>query len=203
MLHDLIEKIRKANRHKLRQETAPQDSDVYNIPDMDLKLLFKQELEKVGGRAFICQNRQDLIEKLKNFFNQKSYKTPVTFSREIKQILQQAEIKFYDDDEHFKHLDAGLNTCEALVAWTGSVVVSSKQAGSRQINVYAPELIIIAHSSQLFLNIDQALDYVLKKYNFDLSLLSLITGPSKTADIEKTLIYGMHGARQVYVFIYD
>ncbi len=203
MLQSIIEKIRKVNRNKLQQPAVPQDADVYNIPDMDLKLLFKQELEKVGGTTFICQNRQDLTQKLKQFFNQKSYKTPVTFSREVKEILQKAGIKFYDDKEHFKHLDAGINTCDALVAWTGSIVVSSKQAGSRQINVFAPELIIIAHSSQIFLNIDQALDYVLKKYNFDLSLLTLITGPSKTADIEKTLIYGMHGARQVYVFIYD
>ncbi len=202
MLDSLIKKIRKVNRHKLEQPRLPENADIYNIPSLDLKLLFKQELEKVGGKAFICQNQEDLTEKLKQLFSEKSYKTPVTFSPQIKQLLQQAQIKYYDDPEHFKSLDVGLNTCEALVAWTGSVVVSSKQPGSRQINVFSPELIIIARSSQLFLNIDQALDYVLKKYNFDLSLLSFITGPSKTADIEKTLIYGMHGARQLYVFVY-
>ncbi len=116
--------------------------------------------------------------------------------------MQKAELQFFDTEEDFLQLDVGLNECEALAAWTGSVLVSSALPGGRQINVYSPELIILARYDQLFPDIQDALDFVIHKYPQPPSQISAITGPSKTADIEKTLIYGMHGAKEVYVFLW-
>ncbi|MCK5078809.1 MAG: LUD domain-containing protein, partial [Bacteroidales bacterium] len=49
-----------------------------------------------------------------------------------------------------------------------------------------------------------ALKGMKEKYGQDLpSMISLITGPSRTADIEKTLVMGAHGPRELYVFLVD
>ena len=202
MLQKLLDKIRKNNLAKLPTVNKPKDADIYNIPNESLDVLFKDELEKVGGQVFICKNEQDLLVNLSQLFDQKKWQVPVTFSQEVAQVLDKAQINYFNDYEHFKNLDVGLNTCEALVAWTGSIIVSSAQRGGRQINVYAPELVILAHKEQIYKTLDEALDFVINKYKQKPSQISVITGPSKTADIEKTLVYGMHGARKVYVFIY-
>jgi L-lactate dehydrogenase complex protein LldG len=43
-----------------------------------------------------------------------------------------------------------------------------------------------------------------EKYNNEIpSMISLTTGPSRTADIEKTLVVGVHGPKEVFVFLID
>jgi L-lactate dehydrogenase complex protein LldG len=156
----------------------------------------------VGGQAFLCSNSQELKNQLKQLFISKHWQYPFTFDSQIKNILSELNIKFFDSYDNFQKIDVGLNTCEFLAAWTGSVLVSSALPGGRQLNVFSPELIFICNKNQLVLDPGQALIKLKQKYNNNLpSQFSFITGPSKTADIEKTLIYGMHGAKKVYVFI--
>jgi L-lactate dehydrogenase complex protein LldG len=91
-----------------------------------------------------------------------------------------------------------------LVARTGSVLLSSAQQQGRTASVYAPIHICIAYSNQLVFDIKDALQLVKEKYGAQIpSVLSFATGPSRTADIEKTLVVGVHGPREVYVFLVD
>ncbi|MBC7447901.1 MAG: LUD domain-containing protein, partial [Hymenobacteraceae bacterium] len=61
-----------------------------------------------------------------------------------------------------------------------------------------------AHCSQVVADIRPALELMQRRYGRRLpSMLSLITGPSRTADIEKTLVLGAHGPRQLVVFLLD
>jgi L-lactate dehydrogenase complex protein LldG len=53
-------------------------------------------------------------------------------------------------------------------------------------------------------DVKDALISLQKKYNNQLpSFLTLATGPSRTADIEKTLVVGVHGPKEVFVFLVD
>ena len=62
----------------------------------------------------------------------------------------------------------------------------------------------MAKSSQLVYDIRDGLDALKEKYKQNLpSLISLATGPSRTADIEKTLVVGVHGPKEVYCFVID
>ena len=64
--------------------------------------------------------------------------------------------------------------------------------------------ICIAYSSQLIYDIKEALEFIKTKYQNGLpSLISFATGPSRTADIEKTLVVGVHGPKEVYCFLVD
>ena len=80
----------------------------------------------------------------------------------------------------------------------------SAQQSGRTVSVYAPVHICIAFTSQLVYDVKDALQLVKDKYAGKIpSLITLATGPSRTADIEKTLVVGVHGPKEVYVFLVD
>ena len=101
-------------------------------------------------------------------------------------------------------MDAGITYCEYLIARLGSIMVSSKQTSGRRLNVFPENHIVIARSSQIVADLKDALKNIKEKYVGNLpSMISVITGPSRTADIEKTLVMGAHGPRELYVFLID
>ena len=100
--------------------------------------------------------------------------------------------------------DASITSCEFLIARTGTIVLSAAQESGRTASVYAPIHICIAYTDQLVYDIKDALLMLKEKYQHDLpSLITFATGPSRTADIEKTLVVGVHGPKEVYVFLVD
>jgi len=70
------------------------------------------------------------------------------------------------------------------------------------VSVYAPIHICIAYTDQLVYDIDEALISLQQEYGEQLpSMITLATGPSRTADIEKTLVVGVHGPKEVFCFL--
>jgi len=100
--------------------------------------------------------------------------------------------------------DVVITTCEFLVARTGSMVLSSAKVEGRTASVYAPVHVCIASTDQVVYDIGDALDLMKQKYGLRLpSMISFATGPSRRADIEKTLVVGVHGPKEVYCFLAD
>ena len=100
--------------------------------------------------------------------------------------------------------DASITSCEFLIARTGTIVLSAGQESGRTVSVYAPVHVCIAYSDQLVYDIKDGLQMLKDKYQIELpSLITFATGPSRTADIEKTLVVGVHGPKEVYVFLLD
>jgi L-lactate dehydrogenase complex protein LldG len=96
----------------------------------------------------------------------------------------------------------GITSCEFLVAHTGSVMVSSALEGGRQSFVFPPVHVVIARKDQLVAYLADAYSGIQTKYQKALpSQITLITGPSRTADIEKTLVMGAHGPKSLNVFL--
>ena len=99
-------------------------------------------------------------------------------------------------------LEVGITRAEFLIARLGSIMITSKQTSGRRLNVFPPVHIVIAYTSQLVYDLKDAFDGIKKKYKDQLpSMISIITGPSRTADIEKTLVLGAHGPKKLYVFL--
>lgn len=98
--------------------------------------------------------------------------------------------------------DAGLTECEALVAETGSVLVSSASSGGRALSVLPPHHVVLARRRQLVANLGAALKLVkeTRAANWP-SLLSFITGPSRTGDIERILVLGAHGPKKLTILL--
>lgn len=98
--------------------------------------------------------------------------------------------------------DVGVTTCEALVAQTGSVLVTSRGTGGRALSVLPPHHVVVATREQLVPDLSAAFEILRRKYdgNFP-STMSFITGPSRTGDIERILVLGAHGPKRLTVLL--
>jgi L-lactate dehydrogenase complex protein LldG len=99
--------------------------------------------------------------------------------------------------------DAGISECDALVAQTGSVLVTSRSAGGRALSVLPPHHVVLARREQLVADLPEAFELLRKTYSGQYpSFISFITGPSRTGDIERILVLGAHGPKQLTIFCY-
>jgi L-lactate dehydrogenase complex protein LldG len=96
--------------------------------------------------------------------------------------------------------DAAITGCDALVAQTGSVLVTGPSGGGRALSVLPPHHIVIARRGHVVPDLASALQLVRKLYapNWP-SFLSFITGPSRTGDIERILVLGAHGPKKLTI----
>ena len=95
---------------------------------------------------------------------------------------------------------AGITECDALVAQTGSVLVTARSAGGRSLSVLPPHHVVLARREQLVRDLPDAFALLKKKYapNYP-SFISFITGPSRTGDIERILVLGAHGPKKLTI----
>jgi len=122
----------------------------------------------------------------------------------LQRLLDQYGFPYYSTDTDFEKADAGITLCEALIARNGSILVSNAGPAGRRLSIYPHMHIVVAYTSQIVGDIKEGLELLKQKYSSQFpSMVSLITGPSRTADIEKTLVLGAHGPRELYVFLLD
>jgi len=99
-------------------------------------------------------------------------------------------------------VSAGITGCDALIAQTGSVLLTANSGGGRALSVLPVHHVVIAASSQLVPDLPAAFELLERKYapNFP-SFMTFITGPSRTGDIERVLVLGAHGPRKLTVIV--
>jgi L-lactate dehydrogenase complex protein LldG len=201
---EILERIAAAGKGRLAfVDSVPVDDEsIYRPVLPDEIACFKNELEAINGVCVICDDETDLYAKLKSFVVSKELSYLFCRDTYIAQQLELNQIPFSFDETHFDGMQAGITGCEFLVSRTGSVLVSAASQSGRQLNVFPPIHIVLAHVSQLVNYLDEALVAVQQKYGNHLpSIISTITGPSRTADIEKTLVLGAHGPKEFVVFL--
>ncbi len=105
-------------------------------------------------------------------------------------------------NEELAHCDAGISECDALIAQTGSVLVTSHSAGGRALSCLPPHHVVIARRDQLVPDLPAAFELLQQKYGGNYpSMISFITGPSRTGDIERILVLGAHGPKKLTIFM--
>jgi len=105
------------------------------------------------------------------------------------------------DKDALEACDAGITTCECLVAQTGSILVSSERGG-RALSILPHAHVVVAAVEQVVPTLADALAVVRERHAAaPPSMLSFITGPSRTGDIERILVLGAHGPKQLLVIL--
>lgn len=108
----------------------------------------------------------------------------------------------YDVNE-LEACDVGISGCDALVAQTGSVLVTSRSAGGRALSVLPPHHVVLARKDQLLRDLPEAFQLLKTKYHANYpSMISFITGPSRTGDIERILVLGAHGPKKLTIVLF-
>ncbi len=100
----------------------------------------------------------------------------------------------------FAKFKVGITGADYLIARTGSILIRTIAAGGRRLSVLPPVHIVIAQEKQLMYSLDEAL---INLYNTEgsWSYATIITGPSRTSDIEKQLVLGAHGPKRLILLM--
>lgn len=202
----IMKRIRQASLTQVENQydNVDLEGDIYTPMDDDIEIAFASELNANGGTFVYCANEQELIQNLIALSNERKWNSFFTRDVKIQNLLKDYKLSFGQNDDELLHTQNGITQCEALVARLGSVLISSKQTSGRKPNFFPNTHIVIANLSQIVATVKDGLDLIYNKYQGrSPSMTTLITGPSRTADIEKTLVMGMHGPRELIVFLLD
>lgn len=185
-------------------QQAESVENVYNKSDEPLEITFAQEFTKLQGNFVYCEDHNEFIEAIEYLSEEKSWNQLFCWEHHLQDLFVKHNFTRCQVGRNLEKADAGITLCESLIARTGSVMLSSKQAAGRSLSIFPPVHIVVAYIDQLVPDIQNGFDKIKEKYEGNLpSMINLSTGPSRTADIEKTLVLGAHGPKEVYVFLID
>jgi L-lactate dehydrogenase complex protein LldG len=202
---NILKRIRKAlsNPAPLPFPKSEGNDSVYRPASEEATVEFAEQFSKLQGRFVYCINREELAIQLIGLAEKMEWQKIYCIEDDL---LNNAGISLAEKlvKTDLAGCDVSITGCEYLVARTGSIVMSAAQQSGRTTSVYAPIHICIAYSNQLVYDIKDALQLLKDKYGNSLpSQMTFATGPSRTADIEKTLVVGVHGPKEVYVFFVE
>ncbi len=107
------------------------------------------------------------------------------------------------DKHELEQCDVGISECDALIAQTGTVLVTSRSSGGRALSCLPPHHVVIARREQLVADLPEAFALVKQRHGANYpSMISFITGPSRTGDIERILVLGAHGPKKLTIFCF-
>jgi L-lactate dehydrogenase complex protein LldG len=198
--NNILKKIRLALEHPtpIPFPKSEGTNSVFQPLKQDIVVEFAEQFTQLQGKFSFCIDQKELSEQFKKLCY--LHQWTKIFCAEEKWLSILPPNILTDD---IINCEASVTSCEALVARTGSIVLSAQNSG-RINSVYAPIHICIAFTSQLKYDIKDALQVLKQRYGQQLpSMISFATGPSRTADIEKTLVVGVHGPKEVYCFLVD
>lgn len=177
---------------------------VFQPSRQEMEVEFAEQFTYLQGKFAYCESVEDLRQQLNLLGSERNW-SKIYFNEDpaLSSLLDQS---FCAQNRHadLASCDASVTFCECLVARTGSIVLSAAQSSGRTVSVYAPIHICIAKTSQLVYDVKDALQLMKDKYAGKIpSLITFASGPSRTADIEKTLVTGVHGPKEVFCFLVE
>jgi len=170
--------------------------------------LFRQNTEALKVDFHVCANVSEAIQHVKKLAAEGGWKKVGRHRGELTDaVARELSLAEVQTDRGYavtdlESCDAGLTECEALVAQTGSVMVSAPSAGGRALSVLPPHHVVLARRSQMVPDLTAALQHVQEKFKDKFpSFISFISGPSRTGDIERILVLGAHGPKKLTILL--
>lgn len=178
------------------------DTPIFIPTEKELAIGFAEKFTSLLGKFVYCADEKELVMKLSALIEAQNWNQ--IYSLETGWLNDMRAFNFNPvTTNNLESCDASITLCESLVARTGTIVLSSQQLSGRTASVYAPIHICVAYTHQLVFDISDSINRFTTDSNTIPSMISFATGPSRTADIEKTLVVGVHGPKEVYCFLVD
>lgn len=177
------------------------ESNVFAESEDPLPETFARNFTNAGGKFVYCHNKFDFLDSFIDLLESQKITSLYCWEKELKEELDDIEVEFIGDKKDLITAQASLTSCECLVARTGSVVTTS-QKNSRTLIAVPHTHIVVAYMNQLVPDIKDGLKNLRNRYGPKLpSSIHFITGPSRTADIEMQPVIGVHGPKELFVFL--
>jgi L-lactate dehydrogenase complex protein LldG len=170
--------------------------------------LFAERSESLKTEFLSCADEAAAAAQLNLLSNREGWESvAVPADSEIRALLTDVSITKLEVSRStvktdLEKVSAGITGCDALIAQTGSVLLTAKSGGGRALSVLPGHHVVIATASQLVPDLPAAFELLERRYapNFP-SFITFITGPSRTGDIERVLVLGAHGPRKLTVIM--
>ena len=200
----ILNKIKQALKDPVPVPFPDQVSEtpIFLPTEEELTIGFAEKFTELLGKFVYCADEAELVDQLTKLIHSQGW-TKV-YSREAGWLDDMKEYNFDPvNTDDLDGCDVAITLCDHLIARTGTIVLSTNQLSGRTASVYAPIHICIAYTHQLVFDIADSLQLFKNEEDHLPSMISYATGPSRTADIEKTLVVGVHGPKEVYCFLVD
>jgi L-lactate dehydrogenase complex protein LldG len=185
-------------------EVDGNDASVFKPAPADVAEHFASEFVNLGGKFLYCENELEMLHHLIQLADTNDWTHVHCDEPFFINYFSEHDIAFTKTGKNFGKMDAAITSCEHAIARLGSLAISSASASGRIMSVYCPIHICVVYANQVVWDIADATKGLQAKYGTQLpSMMNIATGPSRTADIEKTLVVGVHGPKEVYVLFVD
>ena len=170
------------------------DGDWTTYPDRMEQ--FAASVAAVGGQAIECRDDSEMVEHLQKFPAFANGKR--VFSDLLDPSIGNVDFEQIDDPHDLADLDFALFRGEFGVAENGAVWLDAKDLRHRVAYVIPQHLALVIAKDSIVNNMHEAYERI----DFSAATFGMfMSGPSKTADIEQSLVIGAHGARSLTIFV--
>jgi L-lactate dehydrogenase complex protein LldG len=191
-----------SSRNKILEAVKLNQPALQQLPDLNTLVPVKYEdtfsqfvtvLSGIGGTVIEIQNTHEINEYVrKNFSSNQNYVTT---------LPELSEIKMLDEhlDAHFlENIEVAVVKAIFGIAENGAVWLTEDEMKIRALPFICQHLAVVLHKKDIVNNMQEAYTFINdSKYGFGV----FIAGPSKTADIEQSLVLGAHGPKTMTVFV--
>lgn len=174
-------------------------------------LCIKRELESVGATVYCLSGKTEVQDCMNQVLEKRnpqsvlSWNHPVLEKYEIRRLLHEQHVTLCSPDDQnidrrFK-AEMGISSVDWAIAETGSLIVCSKPEQPTDVSLLPPVHLALVEEAQILPDIFDL--FTLLEPQGLPSNLGFITGPSKTGDIELKLTTGVHGPKELLVFLIE
>jgi L-lactate dehydrogenase complex protein LldG len=178
----------RAALHRREGDPVPEPPPVLlsEGPKVGLVEQFKKALEALAGKVVVVKTPEEAQAAVDQALNGRTFVQSIApYSR-----------------EGMAATEVGITSADYALADTGSLVMFTESKESRLLSLLPPCHIAVIESSKIVASLDDV--FRLRPLpGSDSSAMVVITGPSRTADIEMRLVRGVHGPGEIHVIVVD
>ncbi|GGF05015.1 LutC/YkgG family protein [Flavobacterium limi] len=188
--------LKKIKQNQPEISTDLPDLDLLNSENPNVLETYKTVLKNIGGESVEVANYIEILD-----FIRKNYALDRRIITTIPELSEVASLNWKNDDPHsLQDVELAIIKGHFGVAENSAIWVTDDILGQRVAPFIAQYLAIIINKSDILATMQLAYKKIgNQEYGFG----TFIAGPSKTADIEQSLVLGAHGARGLIVFLLD
>jgi len=165
---------------------------------------FVERFKDNGGIFVYFESQHNFIEAMKQYIVDNQWEPLCSTSMKMESLFKDSGIELSRDYSSNRKKTVSITDCECLVAHTGSVVVTDACAGSRAAYSQADVLLVYASPSQIVASMKDAIRLLKERYHSKKpGETVIISGASRSTEIENQLVTGAHGIKQIALFLVE
>lgn len=179
---------------------------------------FQKELDGVSGRFHLAKDVDSAREIVRAVLKEHSIRSAMRWehqlleSMRLDELLADAGVEIFSTQadqaffERAARADIGISAAHAVLVESGTIVVKASAGQERSVSLLPPVHLAVVKNDQRMESVLDLPPFLRGLRDQDGRLPSafhLITGPSRTADIEITIVLGVHGPRVLHVLALD